>query len=194
MAKIIPLIGILCLAVLTGCPSVAVKPEASTDQTAKNVADLSAKVDTMNGTLNQNTSTLNTMNSTLNQVTTTTTAQAGATQALADTVSGDLKNFKTGMDTAIGKVGRDVSTLVKSKETTNTNNPWMFSLMALGAVLLAFAFVWWMVRFIFKLMTNAQNAKNLLQAAVMDKGNDLDAEKAAGLMDKVKDLKAKGIL
>jgi hypothetical protein len=43
-------------------------------------------------------------------------------------------------------------------------------------------------------MTNAQNAKNLLQAAVMDKGNDLDAEKAAGLMDKVKDLKAKGIL
>jgi hypothetical protein len=40
----------------------------------------------------------------------------------------------------------------------------------------------------------ARNAKNLLQAAIMDKGNDLDDVKAAGLMDKVKDLKSKGIL
>jgi outer membrane murein-binding lipoprotein Lpp len=192
--KFVPLVGILCLAALSGCPSVAVKPEASTDQTAKNVADLAAKVDTMNGALTQVTKTVNSFESTLNQVTTTTTAQAGSTQALAEKVQGDLKNFKTGLDTAIGTVGRDVNSLVKSKDISNTNNPWMFSLMALGAVLLAFAFVWWMVRFIFKLMTNAQNAKNLLQAAIMDKGNDLDDVKAASLVDKVKDLKAKGIL
>ena len=190
MKTLIPFIGLLCLAVLSGCPSVAVKPTASTDQTAKNVADLSAKIDTMNGTLNQNTSTLNTMNSTLNQVTTTTTAQAGATQAMAEKVGRDLENLSSSLGGKIGEVKGSVDQVVKN--TSNTNNPWM----VWGIVAFCIAACMLILYLVIKALMRgaADRPRQMVQAALIHEGNDLTPDKLSAAVAQYNDLKAKGIL